>query len=57
MTVMTTSKPISGLNRSDAPRGASDVERTHPAYQQARGFTLPLAPLNGGRKRHIAPQP
>lgn len=57
MTVTTTSKPVAGLNRSDAPRGASDVERTHPAYQQARGFTLPLAPLNGGRKRHIAPQP
>lgn len=53
----TTSKPVAALMRSDAPARASDVERTHPAYQQARGFTLPLAPLNGGRKRSIAAQP
>lgn len=53
----TTSQPIRPLVRFSDGAARPSGDRTHPAYQQGRGFTLPLAPLNGGRKRSIAPSP
>lgn len=52
----TTSTPIRPLVRFSDGAARPSGDRNHPAYQQARGFTLPLAP-SGGRKRQIAPQP
>jgi hypothetical protein len=34
---------------------APGPDKSHPSYQLARGYTLPLA--SGGRKRQISPQP